>query len=139
MPVSEYTVNLFAVDYSLKYQGWSFTSEYYFRTIDQFKGADVPQLFDHGLWLQLGKFVVPRKLQFITRWSRVVGNSGTLGQNDESADEIAGGLVWYFRDQHAKFTFDVSYLTRGPINSAALDVAPGDVGWFCRSQIQFSF
>ena len=95
--VDEYNVNTYCVDASCKYQGWSVTSEYYFRNISGFQGADLPDLFDHGFWLQVGKFVVPRKLELLSRWSRVVGTSGTLGMEDQSADEIAGGLVWYFR------------------------------------------
>ena len=71
--VDEYNVNTFCVDASCKYQGWSVTSEYYFRNISGFQGGDLPELFDHGFWLQAGKFVVPRKLELLSRWSRVVG------------------------------------------------------------------
>jgi len=52
--VDEYRVNTFCVDASCKYRGWSTTSEYYFRNIDGFQGADLPNLFDHGFWLQVG-------------------------------------------------------------------------------------
>lgn len=83
--------------------------------------------------------VVPRKLQLLTRWSRVDGNSGTLGVNDESSEEVAGGFAWYFRDQHAKLVADLTHLDGAPINSSALDISPGDRGWLYRSQIQFSF
>jgi hypothetical protein len=137
--VDEFTVNLFALDFSSKWRGWSLNFEYYLRNINDFKGATLPNLFDHGFWLQLGKFVLPGKLELLTRWSRVVGNSGTLGQDDQSAEEIAGGLVWYFRDQHAKWTFDATYLNGAPIDSASLDISPGDIGWLFRSQIQFAF
>ena len=58
---------------------------------------------------------------------------------NQSSDEIAGGVVWYFRGQHAKLTFDVTHLDGAPINSAALDISPGDLGWLFRSQIQFAF
>ncbi len=94
--VDEYTVNIFAVDWGAKFRGWSFTSEYYFRSIGGYQGAQVPDLFDHGFWLQMGKFVVPKKVELLSRWSRVVGNSGTVGVNDQSADEISGGIACYF-------------------------------------------
>lgn len=135
----QYSVNLYALDASFKLHGWSGTLEYYFRSIHGFQGANVPDLSDHGFWLQLGKFIVPEKLQLITRWSRVVGNSGTLGVNNQSAEEIAGGFVWYFRDQHAKIVFDATHLDGAPISSSALDIAPGDLGWLFRTQIQFAF
>jgi hypothetical protein len=47
--------------------------------------------------------------------------------------------VWYINEQHAKLTLDVTHLNGAPISSASLDIAPGDIGWLFRSQIQFSF
>ena len=137
--VDQYTVNLYAFDASLKYRGWSFTNEYYFRLINDFQGADIPDLFDFGYWMQFGKFIVPQKFQVLARWSRVIGESGTLGVTDQSASEYALGSVYYFRKQNAKFTFDATYLDGAPVNSASLDISPGDNGWLYRSQIQFSF
>ena len=132
-------MNIYCVDASYKLCGWSATTEYYFRSTHQFRGANVSNLFDHGFWLQLGKFIVPEKLQLLARWSRVVGNSGTLGVNDQSAEEIAGGLVWYFKRQHAKIIFDATHLDGAPIRAPVLDIAPGDIGWLFRTQIQFAF
>ncbi len=137
--VNQYTVNLFAVDASCKFRGWSTTLEYYFRTINNFEGASVADLYDHGLWLQLGKFIIPDKLQVLARWSRVVGDSGTLAALNQSSDEIAGGLAWYFRDQSAKLVTDLTHLDGAPINSQALDITPGERGWLWRTQIQFAF
>jgi hypothetical protein len=137
--VNSYFVSIYSVDTSFKYRGWSNTLEYYFRSTARFKGADVPDLFDHGFWLQLGYFVVPSKLQLLTRWSRVVGNSGTLGVNDQSSDELAAAVAWYFRENQAKLVVDVTHLDGAPVNASSLDITPGDRGWLFRSQIQFSF
>jgi hypothetical protein len=137
--VDSYAVSLYSADASFKYRGWSGTMEYYWRGISNFKGASQPDLFDHGFWLQLGYFVVPRRLQLLARWSRVEGNSGTLGVTDQSAEEVAGGFAWYFRDNHAKLVADVTHLDGAPINSSSLDIDPGDRGWLFRTQIQFSF
>ena len=134
-----YSASLFAVDASFKYRGWSSTLEYYFRKTDDFRGGSIPDLFDHGFWFQLGKFVVPDKLELIARWSRVQGNSGTLGNGERSAEEVAGALAWYVRENHAKLVIDLTYLDGVPINSSSLDIVPGNRGWLCRSQIQFSF
>ncbi len=137
--VDSYHVTQFAVDTSLKLHGWSTTFEYYFRNVSGFQGASVPDLYDHGFWCQLGYFIVPNKLQLLARWSRVAGDSGTLGVTQQSTDEIAGGLAWYFHGNHAKLVCDVTRLNGAPINSSALDVTPGDHGWLYRTQIQFSF
>ena len=137
--VTNYDVSIFAVDASSKFRGWSTNFEYYFRNVDGFGGTSVPSLFDHGLWVQVGKFLVPRKHQLVSRWSRVQGNSGSLGSTQQSTEEIAGAWVWYLRENHAKLTLDATYLKGAPINSLALDITPGNVGWLFRSQIQFSF
>ncbi len=139
LTVNQYTVSLCSVDASLKYQGWSFTTECYFRLIDDFRGASVPNLFDYGYWIQMGKFLTPQKFQVLTRMSGVIGDSGTLGLNNESSDEYAAGFAYYFREQNAKVTFDATYVNGAPINSASLDLTPGDNGWLFRSQIQFAF
>jgi hypothetical protein len=137
--VRKYSVNTFCVDASCKYLGWSVTSEYYFRNISGFQGDELPNLFDHGLWLEVGKFVIPQKLELLARWSRVVGSSGTLGVDNLSDDEIAGGLTWYFREQNAKLVVDVTRLDGSPVNSSALDISRGATGWLARTQMQFAF
>ena len=78
-------------------------------------------------------------MQLLTRWSRVVGNSGTRGGIDKSADEIGAAVAWYFKRNHAKFVVDCTRINRAPINSASLDISPSDYGFLFRSQIQFSF
>jgi hypothetical protein len=139
LSIEQYHVASYCVDYSLKYRGWSVNSEYYFRNIGTFEGDYLPDLFDHGFWLQTGYFLVPRKLEALARWSRVVGKSGTLGSSEQSSDEKAAALTWYFRRHAAKITFDATYLDGAPINSFALDITPGAVGWLWRTQLQFSF
>lgn len=139
LAVDQYTVSLWAVDASFKLRGWSLTYEYYFRNISQFQGAAIPDLFDHGFWLQAGKFVCPERLELVARWSRVQGTSGTLGVRSESTEEVAGGFVWYVRGQHAKWTLDITHVNGSPINSQSLDITPGNAGWLFRNQIQFAF
>ncbi|TWU66231.1 porin [Crateriforma conspicua] len=137
--VNDYGVALFATDVSTKFRGWSTTLEYYFRTIGNFSGSQSEDLFDHGLWLQIGKFVIPHRMELVTRWSHLTGDSGTLGRQNQSAEEIAAAMVWYLRQQHCKWVTDVTYVDGAPIDSAALDLAPGNAGWLFRSQVQFSF
>ena len=139
-PVDQYSVLIYSIDASLKYYGWSWTVEYYFRNINQFEGdPTLPDLFDHGYWLQAGRFVIPQKLQLLARWSRIVGNSGTLGVMQQSSDEMSGGLAWYFNEQHAKLILDGTYLNGASVNSSSLDINPGNIGWLFRLQAQFSF
>ena len=111
--VNAYSVALFALDASAKYRGISITTEYYLRNISVADDSTIPDLFDHGFWLQTGYFILPHKLELIGRWSRVVGNSGTLGDAQRSADEVAGGLAWYINGQHIKLTADLTHVNGG--------------------------
>ncbi len=96
-------------------------------------------MFDHGFLLQAGYFIVREKLELAARWSRVVGNSGTLGGPDRSADEIAGGMTWYIRNQNLKLVTDVTHLNGAPVSSSATNIRPRDEGWLFRTQFQVMF
>lgn len=137
--INEYLVNMYSVDASVKVRGLSVSHEYYFRRIGNFVGAPQTSLFDHGFNLQSGYFVIPQRLEVLLRWSRISGNSGTLGGESRSSDERSAGLVWYFRRHAAKLTCDATYLDGAPIDSFSLDVQRGMQGWLARTQLQFSF
>ncbi len=137
--VEAYNIYMFAADSHVKYRGFSLITEYLFRQISGFAGAPVTDLFDHGLIVQSGYFIVPHKLELLARWSRIIGDSGTLGARDESADEIGAGVVWFIRGQNMKITFDATHLNGAPISDSALNILPGDDGWLYRTQFQFKF
>ncbi|MDA0284558.1 MAG: hypothetical protein O3B86_14515 [Planctomycetota bacterium] len=135
----EYNLFLYAVSADMKYQGWSLMSEYYFRSVSEISGAAVPDLLDHGFLLQTGYFIVPERLEVMARWSRIVGNSGTLGMRDQSADEVAGGIACYFKGRNLKLVFDATHVNSSPINDRAVGFLPGDDGMLYRTQLQFLF
>jgi hypothetical protein len=137
--VDAYDVWYFTTDLHWKYRGWSVILDYYWRAISNFSGGAVPDLGDHGFVAQTGYFVVPERFEILARWSRIVGDSGTLGRRVQSSDEIGGGIAWYFRGHHAKFVFDATHVNGVPIQESRLDMLPGDAGWFFRSQLQLAF
>ena len=137
--VNEFDAFLYSVDANFKYRGLSLLSEYYFRSLTQFSGTAVPNLFDHGFMLQGGYFAVRDKLELLARWSRVVGDSSTLGLRNRSADEVAGGLAWYIRGQNLKLVSDVTHLNGATVNSTATNIRPRDDGWLFRTQFQIMF
>ena len=134
-----HSVAFFAISADFRYQGWSLSTEYYFRSLTSISGAFVPDLFDHGFMMQSGYFIIPKKLELISRWSRIVGDSGTLGVRNQSADEVAGGVAWYIKGSNLKFVFDLSRVNGTPLNDSALGYSPGDDGLLYRTQFQFSF
>jgi hypothetical protein len=137
--VTAYDVGMYTVDAHWKYRGLSVIAEYYWRGIANFRGADVPSLFDHGFNLQFGQFVVPERLELLARWSRIVGDSGTLGLTDQSTDEVGIGFAWYFRGHQAKIVFDATRMNGMPLSSPRLDLLPGSDGWLMRTQLQLAF
>jgi hypothetical protein len=137
--VTAYDVAFYTVDAHWKYRGLSIISEYYWRCITNFRGGDVPGLSDHGFNLQFGRFVVPERLELLARWSRIVGNSGTLGATQQSTDEVGIGVAWYLRGHNAKLVFDASRMNGMPLFSPRLDILPGADGWLMRTQFQFAF
>jgi hypothetical protein len=137
--ISAYDICLVTIDAHWKHRGWSLIAEHHWRYIADFRGGDVPSLLDQGLVLQTGYFVLPEKLELLARWSRIAGNSGTLGVENQHTDEVAGGLAWYIRRHDVKFNLDVSWIDGVPVNSSRLNLLPGDEGWLMRTQFQFAF
>ena len=89
--IDAYNVNTFCVDASCKYRGWSVTSEYYLRNISGFQGGDIPDLFDHGFWLEVGKFVVPRQTGAVVA---VVARRGRLRNARTGRPECGRDRRW---------------------------------------------
>jgi hypothetical protein len=137
--VSAYDVGFFTVDAHWKHRGWSLIAEHHWRRIGGFRGTYIPSLLDYGLVLQTGYFLIPQKLELLSRWSRISGSSGTLGVQNQHTNEVAGGIAWYIRGHDLKFNMDVSWIDGVPLNSPRLNLLPGDEGWLMRTQFQFAF
>jgi hypothetical protein len=137
--VSAYDVWLFTIDAHWKHRGWSLIAEHHWRCIQRLRGGNVPGLLDQGLVLQTGYFVFPERLELLARWSRIAGDSGTLGAQKQHTNEIGGGFAWYIRGHDVKFNLDISWIDGVPLNSPRLNLLPGDEGWLMRTQFQFAF
>ena len=131
-----YDVWLYAMDFAWKYAGWSFTSEYFLRWLQDFEGSTVPvtEIFDHGFFVDGGYFLVPETIEAIARFSRIT-NDG----NGPSADEYAAGFNWFFKGHNLKLTFDVSVLNGSPAQNSAPGYRAGDDGVLFRTQVDAGF
>lgn len=134
--VNCYDVWLNAVDFAVKYQGWSLNAEYLWQWIDRIRAdRNVPytDLFQHGFYVEAGFFVLPERLELNALYSRVSGRFATR-------NEYTGGFRWYFRQgKNLHFAFDVTALDGSPLNNTASDILVGDDGVLFRSQIQGAF
>ncbi len=182
-----YTYNTFI---AAKYRGFSVLNEWWFRNLNNFQttaaggnniiyqdtlgpggaatNALFPRggLFDYGMNLQAGYFIVPKRLEVAARWSMVRGESGDINgngtfrtvtvpgvtgpvhvvngafQNYHEADEWTIGLNYFFKRHQWKWQTDVSWYRGGNPAGGAASIAgfiPGVDGYMLRSQIQLFF
>jgi hypothetical protein len=89
--VSDFDIFFYGVDAAVKWRGWSVNAEVFLRWIEDIQGnGAVPfsELFQHGFYVEGGRFIIPEKLDFNVRYSQV---SGLFGDSSE----YAAGLNWY--------------------------------------------
>ena len=90
-------------------------------------------LMQRGYYVEGGRFVIPKRLDFNLRYSQV---SGLFGD----AFEYAIGTNWYPLDTHKmKVSFDVTSLDGSPLNNSTSDILVGDDGLLFRTQFQAEY
>lgn len=134
--VDHFDIYLYTVDAAFKYRGFSANGEYFFRWLQSIRGTGplpVARLFAHGFYLEVGYFLVPRKLELNGRTSQVFGEFG-------DAQEYAGGVNWFINGTHNwKVTFDVTKLNDSPASNSGVNLRAGDDGLLFRTQLQAAF
>lgn len=127
-----------SLDFAAKYRGWSFSSEYFMRSIfDLTATGPLPMndLYTYGFRAEAGKFIVPQKFDINCRMSQVSGMYG-------NSFEYACGMNYYLgceTDIVNKLTFDVSRIKHSAAESTLADIYAGDDGVLFRGQIQLGF
>jgi len=132
-----------AADAVFKWQGLSLGGEWFMQTvrpddpnlIDTYYLIEDPMdtAFDHGFWAQCGYFVIPKKLELISRVSAVLPEEGP------DSWEYGGGLNYYFHGHNSKVTVDVLRVENCAVNSSAANYKLGDDGTIVRVQYQLDF
>ena len=134
--VTGFDVWFYGADLAWKYRGWSANSEVFLRWIDRFK-VDGPlltdEVFQHGLYIEGGRFLIVRTLDLNLRYSNVNGDFG-------DASEYAAGFNWYpLSKPEVKLSFDVTQLDGSPLQNRTSDILVGDDGTLFRTQFQAEF
>ena len=137
--LSDFTVWLYGADFGFKYRGLSVMSELYVREIVDAVGAVVPDLRDYGYYVQAGYFVVPGKVELTSRYSQIMGDSGSLGGDKASADEWGGGFNYYIKKHNLKIQCDVLSYNGSPVGSSSAQLKKGDTGILGRIQAQWAY
>ena len=134
--VDEYRYHLATIDAGWKYRGWAANVEYYFRTLDGFKGTGTflrSSTFDHGGQGYLSWCFVPRTYEVYARSSVVTGPYGT-GQ------EYGGGFNWYVnQSRQGRFTLEALTMNRNPAQNILYPYRAGYTGTAIQTQFVMAF
>ena len=134
--VSEFEIYFYGIDAAMKWRGWSANAEVFLRWIEDIRGdgaLPVTGLFQHGFYVEGGRFIIPQKFDVNVRYSQVRGMFG-------NRSEYAGGFNWYPLDTHKmKISFDVTQLDGSPLNNPSSDILVGDNGTLFRTQFQAEY
>lgn len=153
-------------DLALKYAGFSLTGEYYlesiearpdsrYNAVDFSTGATIPanqrvSQFSHGFYVRGGYFIIPRRLELVSRVSGLFANDLAVlsgGQvvsrtpvND--AWEYTAGIGYYPTGHHyLKIQTDCTYLTNSPVSAEKSEFtsATHESDLIARVQLQLEF
>ncbi|WP_231846385.1 porin [Rhodopirellula baltica] len=134
--ISDFDIWFYGADFAWKRRGWSLTSEMFLRWITDIRGDGAlakNQVFQHGCYVEGGKFLIDKKLDVNLRFSRVDGDYG-------AANEYAVGMNWYpLSKPSLKVTFDMTQLDGSPLQNTTSDILVGDEGTLFRTQFQAEF
>lgn len=133
-----------SVDWGVKYRGWSFSGEYFVRSIHDLvaDGAlPVEELYDYGFHVAGGVFLRPKRFDVNARMSQVSGLFGdgfeySLGCNYYWGNGKRDGKL---ADRVNKWSFDVAEIKGSPTSSTPADYLAGDDGVMFRTQVQIGF
>lgn len=115
-----------AIDAGAKYRGFSFQSEYYFRTLDQFIATGplpLTSIYDHGFMAEASYMVIPRKLM-------LYGATGYVwDQFQRHPWEAGGGANFYPSETRSwRLNLHLLHIARSPVASFFSYYQPGQTG-----------
>jgi hypothetical protein len=134
--VDKATYRMWAMDGGLKWNGFAFNTQYFFRWLNDFEAdglLPVSSTFDHGFEASAGQFIVPKKLVLYARGSKVFGQFG-------SPYEYGGGFKWYFLPtERLWMTGEILRVSRSPYSGAFTPYTAGMNGWVPMLQTVLAF
>jgi hypothetical protein len=124
------------VDVGLKYRGFSFDAEYYWRWLNKFTGlntAGLPEIRNHGFQLQASAMAIPKTLQLYSGGSMVLGNLG--GGYDTRV-----GLNWFpWKNKVVRWNAEGLLLYRSPVGYTSVPYNVGSTGFVFHTNVEMAF
>jgi hypothetical protein len=134
--VEKATYMMAAFNAGMKYQGWHFEGEYYFRWVNDMKTIGfIPDtsLFDHGFSLQGSSMVIPQLLQAYVTGSMIFGEYGDPW-------ELALGMnIYPFKRKEVRFNLQGLWLNHSPVGGSSLPSQVGGNGWVFSTDLIVNF
>jgi hypothetical protein len=134
--VNNANYQMVSADASLKYQGFSLSSAYYTRWVDDFKTeGEVPQdnLFDQGVELQTTYMFVPRTLQGYIVASKIFGEYGNPW-------DAAVGVNWFpMKERLLRVNGEFLYLNDSPVGYSSIPYTLGGDGPILNTNVEMKF
>ncbi len=123
-------------DVGLKYRGFSFDAEYYWRWLNDLTGpgtAGLPEIRNHGFQLQASAMAVPKTLQFYTGGSMVLGNLG-------GGYDIRVGINWFpWKNKVVRWNTEGLLLYRSPVGYTSVPYNVGSTGFVFHTNLEMAF
>lgn len=134
--VTDFDLWLYTVDFAVKYRGFSFNAEFYFRWLNSLRdaaGGPFQNIFDRGFFMEGGYFLIPRTLDVNVRYSQIDGPFGT-------AEEYGVGIDWFpTQSPRLRFAWDITVLDGSPLDNSSSEIRVGDDGVLFRTQVDTFF
>ena len=136
--ISDVKYQMTALDAGVKYRGFSLESEFYWRTISNFRGAGVEALpfqsmHDSGFKLESSAMAVPKLLQVYVSGSKIFGEYG------DPWDFRAGLNYHPFRNDIVWWNTEYLQLRRSPVGGLSLPEPVGGNGGVFYSSFVVNF
>jgi hypothetical protein len=124
--VNETLYQMSALDFGVKYRGWSLDGEYFMRWLSDFEGPGtegLARLYDHGYQLQASYMVIPKTLQLYIGGSTI--NGGKYG----NPWDLRTGMNWYlFKNRVVRWNTEALYLYKSATGGTSLPYPVGGNG-----------
>jgi len=127
-----------SADAGFKYRGFALEGEYYWRWLDNFRGAGIEglpfdSLFDHGFQVQTSAMVKPQMLQLYVSGSKIFGEYG-------NPSEWRGGMnVYPFKSQVVRWNTELIHLSRSPVGALSLPLTVGGNGPVFHTNVEINY
>jgi hypothetical protein len=124
--IEKATYQMLALNAGVKFKGFHFEGEYYFRWVDDFVTVGpipVTELYDTGFSLQASAMAISKVLQPYVTYSKIFGEYG------DPWELALGANIYPFNRKETRFNIQALKLNGSPVGGSSLPSQVGGTGW----------